>query len=50
MAPCGYKARPLIGIWDPALSAQRLGSREFEPTNIGYIEDSSAGGVGPNVD
>jgi hypothetical protein len=35
---------------DPALSAQRLGSREFDPINIGYVEDSSAGGVGPNVD
>lgn len=59
-APCGYKARPLIGIWATPpflhngsvrtifdlLSDTRpakfiVGSREFDPVNLGYVEGPS---------
>ena len=61
-APCGYKARPLIGVWatppflhngsvrtifdllsDTRPASFRFGSREYDPTNLGYEEDNSPG-------
>lgn len=63
-APCGYKARPLIGVWatppflhngsvrtvfellsDQRPSSFKFGSREFDPVNLGYVEDSTPGAV-----
>lgn len=63
-APCGYKARPLIGVWatppflhngsvrtvfdllsDNRPSSFRYGSREYDPVQLGYREDSSASAV-----
>ncbi len=60
-SPCGYKARPLIGVWatPPFLhngsvrtifdllsevrpSSFKFGSREFDPVNLGYLEDIDA--------
>jgi hypothetical protein len=57
-APCGYRARPLIGVWATPpflhngsvrtifdiLSDTRppkftVGSREYDPVNLGYTED-----------
>ena len=61
-APCGYKARPLIGVWatppflhngsvrtmfellsDARPASFKFGSREYDPINLGYAEDSSVG-------
>jgi hypothetical protein len=63
-APCGYKARPLIGVWatppflhngsvrtifellsDTRPASFKFGSREFDPVNLGYVEDLSADAV-----
>jgi len=60
LAPCGYKARPLIGVWATPpflhngsvrtvfdlLSDNRpgtftVGSREYDPVNLGYTEGAS---------
>lgn len=60
-APCGYKARPLIGVWatppflhngsvrtvfdllsDTRPGSFRYGTREYDPMNLGYTQDSSA--------
>lgn len=60
LAPCGYKARPLIGVWATPpflhngsvrtifdlLSDSRpgkftVGSREYDPINLGYTEGPS---------
>lgn len=57
--PCGYKARPLIGVWatppflhngsvrtifellsDQRPSSFKFGSREYDPVNLGYIDDA----------
>ncbi len=61
MAPCGYKARPLIGAWatppylhngsvrtvfdllsDARPASFKFGSREYDPVNLGYVEDENA--------
>jgi mono/diheme cytochrome c family protein len=60
-SPCGYKARPLIGVWatlpflhngsvrtvfellsDVRPTTFKFGTREFDPVNLGYVEDTSA--------
>jgi hypothetical protein len=64
LAPCGYKARPLIGVWATPpflhngsvrtifdlLSETRpasfnVGSREYDPVHLGYIDDKGLGGM-----
>ncbi len=59
-APCGYRARPLIGVWatppflhngsvrtifdllsDTRPAKFTVGSREYDPVNLGYTEDQS---------
>jgi mono/diheme cytochrome c family protein len=59
-APCGYRARPLIGAWatppflhngsvrtifdllsDVRPTKFTVGSREYDPVNLGYAEDQS---------
>jgi hypothetical protein len=64
LAPCGYKARPLIGVWatPPFLhngavrtvfdllsetrpATFKTGSREYDPVNLGYIDDQGLGGM-----
>lgn len=61
-APCGYKARPLIGVWatppflhngsvrtiydllsDTRPTSFKFGSRQYDPVNLGYVEDTTAG-------
>lgn len=63
-APCGYKARPLVGVWatppflhngsvrtmfellsDARPASFKFGSRQYDPVNIGYVEDISAGAM-----
>ncbi|MEO8668370.1 MAG: di-heme-cytochrome C peroxidase [Bauldia sp.] len=63
-APCGYKARPLIGVWatppflhngsvrtvfellsDTRPATFKIGSREYDPAKLGYIDDQGLGGM-----